>query len=307
MKYLLIILLIGIAFYFAMKWQKPSTKNSANDKSDDNPYASNRSKRSKNNESGSGPYKSQGQNRRNNSGTSYGKWVGGGLGWAFGGPIGGILGFMFGSMFDGMNSGQYVPGQTQTRSGDFNISLLILTAAVMKADGTVKRSELDFVKRYFITNFGQAQGAQYIKMLGEILKQNINVSEVSTQIGRYMDYSSKLLLLQYLFGVALADGKHHPAEVDMIKTISSSMGVGANDFESIKAMFIKDTDSAYKILEIDPSSSNEELKKAYRELAKKYHPDKVSHLGDDVKLAAEQKFTQLNAAYEAVKQERGLN
>ena len=85
------------------------------------------------------------------------------------------------------------------------------------------------------------------------------------------------------------------------------MGVGAKDFESITAMYIKDTDSAYKILEIEPSASNDELKKAYRELAKKYHPDKVSHLGDDVKKAAEEKFTKLNAAYEAVKQERGIS
>ena len=93
----------------------------------------------------------------------------------------------------------------------------------------------------------------------------------------------------------------------MIHSISSSMGVGAKDFESITAMYIKDTDSAYKILEIEPSASNDELKKAYRELAKKYHPDKVSHLGDDVKKAAEEKFTKLNAAYEAVKQERGIS
>lgn len=307
MKYLLIILLIGIALYFAMKWQSPTTKKSTKDDSEDNPYNSDPGSRSESSAKGSGPYKSQGKTGSKKSNTNYGKWVGGGLGWAFGGPIGGILGFMFGSMFDGMKNGQYIPGQTQTRSGDFNISLLILTAAVMKADGTLKRSELDFIKRYFISNFGQERGAQYIKMLGEILKQDIKVNEVSAQIGSFMDYSSKLLLLQYLFGVALADGKHHPSEVNMINSISNAMGVGPNDFESIKAMFVKDTNSAYKILEIDPAASNEELKRAYRELAKKYHPDKVSHLGEDVKVAAEQKFTKLNAAYEAVKQERGLN
>jgi DnaJ like chaperone protein len=307
MKYLIIIILIGIALYYAMKWQSSSRRNNPGGNQDGNPYGGNPGNPHGNAQSNdSGPYKSQGNaGHRNNRGSSYGKWVGGGLGWAFGGPIGGILGFMFGSMFDGMKSGEYEYGRTQ--SGDFNVSLLVLTAAVMKADGSVKRSELDYVKKYFYTNFGQEHGGQYIKMLGEIIKQDINVREVSIQIGRYMDYSSKLLLIQYLFGIALADGKHHPTEVNMINSISGYMGVGNKDYESIKAMFIKDTDSAYKILEVEANANDEDIKKAYRELAKKYHPDKVSHLGEDVKIAAEQKFTKLNAAYDAIKQERGMN
>ena len=305
MKYLLIIILIGIALYYAMKWQSPKKQKTNNSGGDGNPYQSD--KNSGNGGSSnfeSGPNAQQHSVKQSGSGSSYAKWVGGGLGWAFGGPIGGILGFMFGSMFDGMNSSKYEYGQTQT--GDFNISLLILSAAVMKADGSVKRSELDFVKRYYITNFGAEHGAQYIKMLGEILKQDFQVQEVSVQIGQHMDYSSKLLLMQYLFGVSLADGKHHPTEVSMIQSISRYMNISSKDFESVMAMFIKETDSAYKILEVNASASDEEIKKAYRELAKKYHPDKVTHLGEDVKLAAEQKFTTLNGAYEAVKQERGM-
>lgn len=301
MKYLIIILLIGVALYFAMKWQKPSDKKS--------PYRNNRKEPGSKPDSSSrdqGPYSSQGQVNSSGSGNGYGKWVGGGLGWAFGGPIGGILGFMFGSMFDGAKNGKYEPGQIETRTGDFNVSLLILTAAVMKADGSVKRSELDFVKRYYISNFGSVQGAQYIQMLGEILKQDFDVREVSGQIGRFMDYSSKLLLIQYLFGIALSDGKSHPEEVDVIDSISRYMGISHKDFESIKAMFIKETDSAYKILEVENTVSDEDIKKAYRELAKKYHPDKVSHLGDEVKEAAELKFTKLNGAYESIKEERGI-
>ena len=306
MKYLLIIILIGIALYYAMKWQSPKKQKANNSGRNGNPYRSNNnSGNGSTSNTGSGPYSGQNQVKTRSSGsTSYAKWLGGGLGWAFGGPIGGILGFMFGSMFDGMNSGKYEYGQTQT--GDFNISLLILTVAVIKADGSVKRSELDFVKRYYITNFGEEHGAQYIKMLGEILKQDFQVKEVSVQIGQHMDYSSKLLLMQYLFGVSLADGKHHPTEVSLIQSISRYMNISSKDFESVKAMFIKETDSAYKILEVNAAASNEEIKKAYRELAKKYHPDKVTHLGEDVKLAAEQKFTTLNVAYEAVKQERGM-
>ena len=306
MKYLIIILLVGIALYFAMKWQKPKDERTQNQGDDGNPYRSNPGSGNSNRQDyDTGPYKQQGTSGRRVGGNSYAKWVGGGLGWAFGGPIGGILGFMFGSMFDGMQNGKYEYGQTQT--GDFNISLLTLTAAVMKADGSVKRSELDYVKQYYYTNFGQEHGGQYIKLLGEILKQDFNVQEVAVQIGRHMDYSSKLLLVQYLFGIALADGKSHPTEVNLIQAISRYMNITGKDFESVKAMFIKDTDSAYKILEVEQSASDDEIKKAYRELAKKYHPDKVSHLGEDVKLAAEEKFTKLNAAYEAVKQERGMS
>ena len=200
MKYIIILILIGVVLYFAFKWQSPNQSSNQNSADDGNPYHPGGNSKNKKSNTNSGPYTSQNRVNKNNSGRSYAKWVGGGLGWAFGGPIGGILGFMFGSMFDGMSTENSQYGQTQT--GDFNISLLTLTAAVMKADGSVKRSELDYVKRYFYSNFGKEHGSQYIKLLGEILKQDFSVQEVAVQIGRYMDYSSKLLLLQYLFGVA---------------------------------------------------------------------------------------------------------
>jgi uncharacterized tellurite resistance protein B-like protein len=139
---------------------------------------------------------------------SYGKWVGGGLGWAFGGPIGGLIGFMFGSMFDGGESGKqnhpYQKG-THTQSGDFSMSLLILSAAVMKADGVVKKSELEYVKKFFVQNFGLEKANQHMLVLRELLKKDINIQDVGYQIGQYMDYSSRLQLLHYLFGIALAD------------------------------------------------------------------------------------------------------
>jgi len=290
MKYLFIIILIGIALYYAMKWQRPKKEKSDSD--------SNRETHN------SGTFKSNHSNNPLKGGKSYAKWVGGGLGWAFGGPIGGILGFMFGSMFDGMNSGKYEYGQTQT--GDFAVSLLVLTAAVMKADGTAKKSELNYVRRFYENNFGVEKAGQYIKMLGQLLKQELDVRQVGAQIGQFMDYSSRMMLLQYLFGITQADGDYHPKEVEMVRTISGYMGIGRKDYESIKAMFIKDTGSAYQILEVSPDVTDEELKKAYRELAKKHHPDKVAHLGAEVKKAAEEKFTKLNAAYDAIKVERGI-
>ena len=234
----------------------------------------------------------------------YSKWVGGGLGWVFGGPIGGILGFALGSMFEGMNMGR--TSYQGTPRGDFSMSLLVLSAAVMKADNKIAKSELDYVRGFFIRQFGEEEGSRLILMLREILKQEIRLQEVSSQVGQYMDYSSKLTLLHFLFGIAAADGEYHPDEVSTIETISSFMGIGQQDFNSVKAMFVKDTNWAYTVLEVSPGAADEEVKKAYREMAKKHHPDMVAQLGDDIKRSATEKFQKISAAYEEIRKQRNM-
>ena len=234
-----------------------------------------------------------------------------GLGWSFGGPLGGIIGYAIGSLFSSNKpriireevTGTF--GNTEEKR-DFNVTLLVLSAAVMKADGNVRKSELDYVKRFFLQNFGQERAENYIKMLREILDKEYNIYEVSQQVGRYMDYSSRLQLLHYLFGIANSDGRISQEELGVINTISDYMGITNSDFQSVKAMFIKETDSAYKILGVDANASDEEVKRAYREMAKKNHPDLVSNLGEEVRQAAEKKFQEINAAYEAIKKQRGM-
>ena len=225
--------------------------------------------------------------------------------------MGGIIGYAIGALFSG-NGPRVIRSQVEDTFGnteekrDFNVTLLVLSAAVMKADGNVKRSELDYVKRFFLQNFGQERAENYVKMLREILEKEYNLYEISQQVGRYMDYSSRLQLLHYLFGIADADGRVSPEELSVINTISDYMGITNSDFQSVKAMFIKETDSAYKILGVDANATDEEVKKSYREMAKKNHPDLVSNLGEEVRQAAEKKFQEVNAAYETIKKQRGI-
>ncbi|MHA7108562.1 TerB family tellurite resistance protein [Sunxiuqinia elliptica] len=240
----------------------------------------------------------------------FAKWIAGGLGWAFLGPLGGIVGFVVGSMMD-TNNGQTGPaGSTTTRqphtttTGGYVMSLLVLVAAVMKADGKVLRSELEYVKQFFVRSFGSSSAQEAIKMLRDLLKQNIPVADVCYQIQKNMDYSSRLQLLHFLFGIAQADGQVAPSELKMIEHMAQNMGISSKDFESIKAMFIANTDAAYKILEVDANATDEEIKKAYRKMAMKYHPDKVSYLGEDFQNAAKEKFQKVNEAYESIKKER---
>jgi len=234
----------------------------------------------------------------------YGKWIGGGLGWAFGGPIGAILGFALGSMFEGMGSGQFA--YRGTPRGDFAMSLLVLSAAVMKADQKVMKSELDYVKGFFYRNFGEVEGQRLVQMLQEILKQDIDIQEVSAQVGQFMDDSSRLQLLHFLFGIAAADGHYHPEEVSVIEQISGYMGISHADYQSIHAMFVKDPHWAYDVLEITKNATNAEVKKAYRDMAKRHHPDKVAHLGNDIRKAATEKFKKVSTAYDEIKKQRGI-
>ncbi len=241
----------------------------------------------------------------------YVKWVGGGLGWFLGGPLGALFGYFVGSMFD--TPGQKSATQTTYRGrnytttpGDFAMSLLVLVAAVMKADGKVVKSELDFVKDWFKRQFGEDTAKEAVLMLRDMLKKDIPLGDVCRQISSNMEYNSRVQLLHILFEISAADGEYDKNEIRVIERIAGYLNISYKDVESIKNMFIPSTDSAYKILEIDSSASEGDIKKAYRKMARKYHPDAVTHLGEDFQKSANEKFRKVNEAYEAIKKERNI-
>ena len=242
----------------------------------------------------------------------FGKWIGGGLGWAFGGPIGALLGYAVGSMIDNARRVDFDtynarPGHGRTVAGDFGVSLLVLSAAVMKADGKVLKSELVYVRMFFEKQFGKTSAKQHMLLFKEILKQDVDVAEVCRQIRSNMGVHARLQMIHYLFGIAKADGSVDKVEVDLIQKIAGLLNIGMGEFGSIKAMFVKDSHTAYKILALNPKATDSEVKKAYRKMAVKYHPDKLGHLGEDFQKASKEKFLKVKEAYETIKKERGIN
>tara|TARA_B110000196_G_scaffold319167_1_gene336376 strand:- start:1588 stop:2322 length:735 start_codon:yes stop_codon:yes gene_type:complete len=239
------------------------------------------------------------------------KMLWGGLGWALGGPIGAIIGYSFASM-----SGQYTTNYSsgyqnraypKTQPGDFIVSLLVLFGAVMKADKKMLKSELDFVKQFLSKQFSQGQVQDFMTLFKDIIKQEYPLHDVCKQIVHSMDHPSRLELIHILFGLSKADGDVHKDEVKVIRSIARYLNINDNDFNSIEAMFFRNTLSDYTILEIKSNASDSELKKAYRKMATKYHPDKVNHLGNDLRKLAEEKFKSVNKAYQNIKKERGLS
>lgn len=238
----------------------------------------------------------------------YGKWITGALGWALGGPIGGIIGFAVGSMFDGKgevrgSAGSYSPSEQRN---SFLVSLLVLSSAIMKADKRVMKSELDYVRLFISENFGPDAALESSKLLRDILKQEVDIEAVCMQIRRNTNAAARLQLVHYLTGIARADGHVSGDELQLLRRIAASLAVPSQDSESIFAMFDKGIDAAYQVLEIEKIATDEEVKKAYRRMAVKHHPDKVSNLGHDVQKSAEEKFKSITDAYEKIKKERGL-
>jgi DnaJ like chaperone protein len=240
----------------------------------------------------------------------FAKWIGGSLGFVFGGPIGGLLGFFLGSVVDGTSvSWEQTRGDQRvhrTTPGDFGMSLIVLIAAVMKADGKVLRSELDYVKRFFITQFGPETAQEALQMLRDLLRRDIPLRDVCNQIRQNMDYPSRLQLIHILWNISAADRRFETAETNVIKTIADYLGITQGDYDSIRNMFIPSTDAAYRVLEVERTATDDELKTAYRKMALKYHPDKVNHLGEDFRKNAEEKFKAVNEAWDKIKKERNI-
>jgi len=233
------------------------------------------------------------------------KMMWGGLGWALGGPIGAIIGYTLAGI-SGQQGTHQSRAYPQTQPGDFIVSLLVLFGAVMKADKQMLKSELDYVKQFLSKQFNQNQVQDFMTLFKDIIKQDYPLRDVCRQIVRSMDHSSRLELIHVLFGLSKADGHVHPDEVKVIHTLARYLNINNNDFNSIQAMFFKDTLSDYKILGLDSSATDNEVKKTYRKMAAKYHPDKVAHLGEELKNLAEEKFKSLNDAYQNIKKERGI-
>ena len=221
------------------------------------------------------------------------------IGYTFFRLPGALIGFFIGSFLS--------PNVQKISSKDFEINLLALASLVIKADGKVTQNELDFVRRYFISAYGKNRANEVFKIFNQNVKnKGISVSKISRLFNLALNYESRLQVIHFLFGIAKADGNISELEIKKLLEFSNLFKLSYADFLSIKAMFIQETDNAYKILELNKTATNDQIKKSYRELAKKHHPDKVQHLGDAYVKAAQDKFQQIQKAYQNIKNERGF-
>lgn len=256
-----------------------------------------------------------------------GKWIGGILGFMTMGPLGGLAGFALGSLLDdnnGLFGRTYEKGQAEAEKynegqrNSFLFSMLVMASYIIRADGRIMHSEMEFVRRFLRVNFGEeavSQGEHILLNLFEQRKQmdrqnpmafKQTIQDCGAQMAANLSYEQRLQLLDFLVNIAKSDGNVCTAEIEALKEVALSMRLSIKEVESMLNLSGNSLEEAYKVLEITPNATNEEVRAAYRRLALKHHPDRVATLGEDVKKAAEEKFQQINNAKERIYKARGI-
>ena len=261
-----------------------------------------------------------------------GKWIGGVLGFMAFGPLGALAGIILGSFFEeGANmTGQSFGGGTNyddehTRRdsyagerNSFLFSMLVMASYIIRAAGKIMHSEMEYVRQFLRRNFGEiavSQGEEILLKLFDQAKRmdqennmgfKNTIRECGTQIAYNLSYEERLQLLAFLAEIAKSDGNVCAAEINALKEVAMAMGMSDREVESMLNLKGSSLDDAYKVLEIEPTATDEEVRAAYRRMAVKHHPDKVASLGEDIRKAANEKFQKINEAKERIYQSRGL-
>jgi DnaJ like chaperone protein len=255
------------------------------------------------------------------------KWIGGIIGFMAGGPLGALAGYALGSLLDTDENTTYNrygrESQTEKRGytgqrNSFLFSMLVMASYIIKADGRIMHSEMEFIRRFLRTTFGETaakEGEQILLNLFEQSKQmnkqnplafKNTIRDCGKQIAANLSYEERLQLLDFLIEIAKSDGTVCREEVEALKEVAIYMGLSAAEVESMLNLGGSSLEEAYKVLEIESTATNDEVRAAYRRLALKHHPDKVATLGEDIKKASEEKFQNINNAKEQIYKARGM-
>jgi DnaJ like chaperone protein len=195
----------------------------------------------------------------------------------------------------------------QTQRYDFPTQLLALSAYMMKSDGKVLKVELNFVKAFLAQQFGPNFSSQHLQTLKHFLDApSIPIQEICRDISMRAQVEIRIQLLHYLFGIAQSDGQVTDIENRTLQQLAAWLNVPPMDFNSVRGMFKHDIKADYEVLGVDESASDDEVKKAYRKLAIRYHPDKVASMGEEYQKGAKEKFQRLQEAYDNIKKNRGF-
>ena len=236
--------------------------------------------------------------------------LGAGIGFMFGGPLGAVVG---GALQHVMSKGAQAPSTgraTAHRQEQVFISCLVaILTKISMADGSMSEAERKTIHNFFSRGLHyRGMELRFIDaMIAETQRVNPDLYEVCKVFDQFASKPQRLLILDLVYQVVVADHVVTKGEDEAIRQIIASLGIGKEEHEHIKSRYaLAKKRDHYATLGLTPTVDIKEIKRAYRQLAFQYHPDKVAHLGPELVAFSEKKFKSINYAYSAVRKERNF-
>jgi len=182
-----------------------------------------------------------------------------------------------------------------------------LCALIIKANGTKPtQKELDYVRYKFVSLYGKEKANEIFRAFNQIKHAEVPITRICLYIRARTNYEARLSIIHFLFDIASLDGRIKENEMALLERINKNLNISQSDFESVKAMFRQEKDDDYTILGINKDASDAEVKKAYRDMVKRYHPDRIETDDVAIRKGAEEKFKRIQEAYESIQRQRGF-
>ena len=251
----------------------------------------------------------------------FGKITFGTLGLFLGGPLGAIAGAALGHVLvdKGMAPARLTVDpsqrpqlrQAEQTQATYFISLFSILGKLSKIDGVVTREEITVVDG-FINNLPMSESEKQFarQVFNEAKNSRYSIEDFAVQLYQLTKAQPALLLsfFDLLFQIAAADGTLHPAEEEALKKVKDIFKISDKQYGDIKAVYFKDFDKYYKILNCTPESSDEVIKSSYKKLVKEYHPDTIISKGlpEEFIDFASNRFREIHESYEKIRQERNF-
>lgn len=189
------------------------------------------------------------------------------------------------------------------------LSLLRLSSLMIKADGHIDEEEIKLVRNFFYKTFGNEKANRLFKELKNSPPIPNNLDEILNVIKSRLEPSKIFAIIQFLYSISIADGNLAVSEDEFIFKVGKKLGFTIQRLNEIRNQFVNEekTTSSYsssenavylKKLGLSGDPTRDEIKKAYRKLAKEYHPDKLVGVSETIKKIAEEKFREIQEAYE---------